>query len=413
VAATGLTALALAVVPGHATLVTAAAPPAAPPATAVTDDLLNAHAQIGHLTAGTIGWLRTDSVAALIAVTSAVVLAVIFFGLRFAVRRLLGDGHDVTTWQGFAARMVARTRSFFIGALAADIAAQAAAPPGEVFGFIRFVFTVSAAVQGAIWVREFILALVDRRAAIAEDKAALASAAGIIRVLVNVAVWSLAFILVLDNLGVNVTALVAGLGVAGIAIGLAAQVVFADLFAALAILFDRPFRVGDNIRWGTVTGTVEAIGLKTVRIRSLAGEQVIVGNTKLLADQISNFARIEERQVVMTLSVTYQTASDLLERIPAEIERIVAATPNARFDRAHFVRFADSSLDFEIAFFSEGQAFDTMMAARHAIGLAIVRRFAAIGIGFAYPTRVAILTGADGKAIDLSRDGPAPPAVGS
>ncbi len=388
-----------------------AAPPATPPAAPVTGDLINAHAQIGRLTAGTIGWLRTDSVAALIGVASAVVLAAVFFGLRFAVRRLLGSGHDVTTWQGFAARMVGRTRSFFLGALAADIAAQVAAPPGELLAFIRFVFTVSAAVQGAIWVREFILALVDRRAAIAEDKAALASAAGIIRVLVNVAVWSLAFILVLDNLGVNVTALVAGLGVAGIAIGLAAQVVFADLFAALAILFDRPFRVGDTIRWGTVTGTVEAIGLKTVRIRSQSGEQVIVGNTKLLADQISNLARIEERQVVMTLGVTYQTSSDLLERIPAEVERIVAATPNARFDRAHFIRFNDSSLDFEIAFFSEAQSFEAMMAVRHAIGLAVIRRFAEIGIDFAYPTRVAILTGPDGKAIDLSRGPPAPPAA--
>ncbi len=366
----------------------------------VPGGLLNLPGQIERLTANTIGWLRTDSVAAMIGIGGAVVLYLVFVGIRFGLCRLLGRGHDVTTWQGFVGRMIRRTRSFFLGAFAADIAAHAAAPPGAILSFITLVFTVAAAIQGAIWVREFILGLVDRRAATAEDKAGLASAGGIIRVLVNVVVWSLAFILVLDNLGVNVTALVAGLGVGGIAIGLAAQGIFSDLFAALAILFDRPFRVGDTIRWGSVTGKVEAIGLKTVRIRSLSGEQVVVGNTKLLGDQISNLARIEERQVVMVIGVTYQTRSDLLESIPAEVEAIVSARAECRFDRCHFVRFADSSLDFEIVFFTAGQAFMTMMDARHTIGLALLRRFNELGIDFAYPTQVAMMARADGRVID-------------
>ncbi|WP_226896090.1 mechanosensitive ion channel family protein [Polymorphobacter sp. PAMC 29334] len=368
--------------------------------TGLSGDLLHMPAQVERLTSNTIAWLQTDSVAALIGIGSAVVIALVLLGIRFGICRLLGTGHDVTTWQGFIGRMVRKTRTFFIGALAAEIAVRTAAPPGALLSFIKLVFTVSAAIQGAIWVREFILGLVDRRAAFAEDKAALASAGGIIRVLVNVVVWSLAFILVLDNLGVNVTALVAGLGVGGIAIGLAAQGIFADLFAALAILFDRPFRVGDTIRWGSVTGKVEAIGLKTVRIRSQSGEQVVVGNTKLLGDQISNLARIEERQVIMVIGVTYQTSSELLESIPSEIETIVNARPECRFDRCHFVRFADSSLDFEIAFFSAGQSFKTMMDARHAIGLAILRRFNELGIDFAYPTQVALTGRADGRVID-------------
>ena len=375
----------------------------------VTGGLLNLPGQVERLTANTIGWLRTDSVAAMIGIGGAVLIYLVFIGIRFGICRLLGTGHDVTTWQGFVGRMVRRTRSVFLGAFAADIAAHAAAPPGAILGFVTLVFTVAAAVQGAIWVREFILGLVDRRAAIAEDKAALASAGGIIRVLVNVVVWSLAFILVLDNLGVNVTALVAGLGVGGIAIGLAAQGIFSDLFAALAILFDRPFRVGDTIRWGSVTGKVEAIGLKTVRIRSQSGEQVVVGNTKLLGDQISNLARIEERQVVMVIGVTYQTSSDLLEAIPAEVAAIVSARAECRFDRCHFVRFADSSLDFEIAFFTHGQAFTTMMDARHAIGLAILRRFNELGIDFAYPTQVALTARADGRVIDPPMALAAPP----
>jgi small-conductance mechanosensitive channel len=368
--------------------------------TGISGDILHMPAQVARLTANTISWLQTDSVAAMIGIGSAVVLTLLSLAIRYGICRLLGTGHDVTTWQGFIGRMVRKTRTFFLGALAAEVAVRAAAPPGALLGFIQLVFTVAAAIQGAIWVREFILGLVDRRAAIAEDKAALASAGGIIRVLVNVVVWSLAFILVLDNLGVNVTALVAGLGVGGIAIGLAAQGIFADLFAALAILFDRPFRVGDTIRWGNVTGKVEAIGLKTVRIRSQSGEQVVVGNTKLLGDQISNLARIEERQVIMVIGVTYQTSSALLEAIPAEIESIVAARPECRFDRCHFVRFADSSLDFEIAFFTAGQSFKAMMDARHAIGLAILRRFNELAIDFAYPTHVALTARADGRVID-------------
>ncbi len=378
----------------------------------LSGDLLHAPAQLRHLTLGTLAWLQTDSVAAMIGAASAVVLTLVLVGIRWGICRLLGTGRDITTWQGFVGRMVKQTRTFFIVALSAHIAARIAAPPGALLSFIKLIFTIAAAIQGAVWVREFILALVDRRAAIAEDKAALASASNIIRVLVNVVVWSLAFILVLDNLGVNVTALVAGLGVGGIAIGLAAQGIFADLFAALAILFDRPFRVGDAIRWGQVTGTVEAIGLKTVRIRSLTGEQVIVGNTKLLGDQISNLARIHERQVVMVVGVTYQTAPDLLERIPREIAAIAGRIPGVRFDRAHFVRFADSSLDFEIVFFSAGQAFAAMMDARHAVGLAILRRFGELGIDFAYPTQVAMIARADGRVIDPPM-APSSPAQGT
>ena len=370
------------------------------PSSAAIPGLLNAPAQIERLTAHTLSWVRTDSVAAMLGLGGAVLLYLLLLGIRFGICRLLGDGRDVTTWQGFVGRMVRRTRSFFLAAFAAEIAVRTVAPPGAILGFITLVFTVAGAIQGAIWVREFILSLVDRRAATAEDKAGLASASGIIRVLVNVVVWSLAFILVLDNLGVNVTALVAGLGVGGIAIGLAAQGIFSDLFAALAILFDRPFRVGDTIRWGSVTGRVEAIGLKTVRIRSQSGEQVIVGNTKLLGDQISNLHRIEERQVIMVVGVTYQTKSQLLEAIPLEVEAIVDARPECRFDRCHFVRFADSALDFEIVFFTKGQAFLTMMDARHAVGLAILRRFDELGIDFAYPTQVALLARADARVID-------------
>ncbi len=367
----------------------------------IAQDLTALPAQVEHLTANTYQWLRTDSLAAALGVGAAVVLYLVFITLRAGACRVIGADHDIATWLGFAHRMISRTRSFFLGALAAELVTNFVAPPGPLRSVIAFLFTIGAAVQGAIWVRELVLGLVERRAAtVDDDRHTLNSAMNIIRVLVNVLVWSVAAILVLDNLGVNVTGLVAGLGVGGIAIGFAAQGIFGDLFAALAILFDRPFRVGDQIKFGDVQGDVEAIGLKTVRVRALSGEQVIISNAELLKLQIANQRRIVERRVVLQIGVTYQTTPDQLEAIPVEIERIVGSRELCRFDRAHFYKFNDSSLDFEIVFHVTVPEYAALMAERHAVGLAMIRRFAELGIEFAYPTQMSFTAGPDGRAID-------------
>ena len=367
----------------------------------IAQDLIALPQQVQHLTTNTVSWLRTDSLQAGIGVLVAIAIYLVLVGIRMAACRIIGSRHDLASWRGFFYRIVRRTRSFFLGALAADMVAHAISPPGPVLSVITFLFTIGAAVQGAVWIREIILGLVERRAANTEDDAhTLNSAMNIIRVLVNVVVWSIAAILVLDNIGVNVTGLVAGLGVGGIAIGLAAQGIFGDLFAALAILFDRPFRVGDQIRFGDVQGDVEAIGLKTVRVRALSGEQVIISNSELLKLQIANQRRIVERRVMLQFGVTYQTTPDLLDAIPHEIERIIAGREKCRFDRAHFFKFNDSSLDFEVVFHITEPAYVTLMAERHAVGLAMIRRFAELGIDFAYPSQMSFTAGPDGRAID-------------
>ena len=173
---------------------------------------------------------------------------------------------------------------------AIDIVATYAVPPARMQRLVDIGFIIAFTLQGAIWARELIIALITRRAGTGETATALGSALAIIRVLVSVALFALAIVVILDNLGVNVTALVAGLGIGGIAIGLAAQGIFSDLFAALAILFDKPFRRGDIIRYDKTTGTVERIGLKTTRLRGLGGEQVVMANTKLLEREIHNVA---------------------------------------------------------------------------------------------------------------------------
>lgn len=354
-----------------------------------------------RVTSETVHWLRTDSLDAAIGAGGAVVIYLILVGIRMLVCRWLGDGDDIASWRGFVRRMIGRTHSFFFAALAIELVVRSVALPGTLVNVAGFLFTVAAAFQGAVWVRELILGLVARRAAASEeDHGSLASAMGIITILVNVVVWSIAMILVLDNLNVNVTGLVAGLGVGGIAIGLAAQGIFGDLFAALAILFDRPFRVGDQIKFGDVQGDVEAIGLKTVRIRAITGEQVIISNAELLKLQIANQRRILERRVVLQIGVIYQTTPDQLEAIPGEIEAIIRGREFCRFDRAHFFRFGDSSLDFEIVFHVTVPEYNVLMAERHIIGLAMIRRFAEMGVEFAYPTQTTFTAGLDGRPID-------------
>ena len=357
--------------------------------------------QIETLTVDTYHWVADDSQQALSAVAVAAALYLVFWALRWGIVRVLGTHHPVTTWRGFVSRIVKRTRGPFIAMASIFLVSKLVAAPAPLLAVINFGFVIAFAVQGALWLREIILALVERRAQPgSEDHDTLASAMGIITVLVNVVVWVLATILVLDNLGINVTALVAGLGVGGIAIGLAAQGIFADLFAALSILFDRPFRVGDTISYGTSTGTVEAIGLKTTRIRALSGEQLIIANTKLLDQQVSNLRRIAERRIVMQFGIIYQTPPDVIAAIPAAIAEVVNATPHCRFDRAHVCNFGASSLDIELVFFVEVPDYIETMNARQAVVLGILRRFAAMDVHFAYPTQTSFTAGPDGQMID-------------
>ena len=206
-------------------------------------------------------------------------------------------------WRSVIGRVLAKTSLAFMVFAAADVVATYADLPRRAARLIDIVFTIAFALQGAIWGRELILGLIGRTVADEKGSGSLGNAMAIIRVLVSVALFAIAGILILDNLGVNVTALVAGLGIGGIAIGLAAQGIFADLFAALSILFDKPFKKGDTIRYDQSTGTVERIGLKTTRLRSITGEQLIMANTKLLEREIHNLAQAKARRITLYLAV--------------------------------------------------------------------------------------------------------------
>ncbi|WP_246605868.1 mechanosensitive ion channel family protein [Sphingobium xanthum] len=296
-----------------------------------------------------------------------------------------------------AGRTIRRTSHLFMVIVAARLVAGYASPPALLLTTIRFLFTVVAAIQVALWVREIIIGLIEQRTS-QEGSETLANAMGIIRILVSVALFAVAAIVVLDNLGVNVTGLVAGLGIGGIAIGLAAQGIFSDLFAALSILFDKPFRQGETINFGTNTATVERIGLKSTRLRAVTGERLIVSNAQLLDKEIISYAELAHRRVKFAIGVTYQTAPDAADALPELLRQIVEAH-GGEYVRGGFIGFGASSLDFELEFDIMSGDWDVVYQARHQVGLAILRQFNERGLEFAYPTQTTFTAAPDGRMI--------------
>lgn len=287
------------------------------------------------------------------------------------------------------------TRSFFLFALALFAGSRPLTLPARVDAFIHAITVTLSLLQVGIWGHHFIKYAVRgyMRARLADDAASVTSITAL-GFGGRIVLWSVLLLLALDNLGVNITALIAGLGIGGIAVALAAQNVLGDLFASLSIVMDKPFVLGDTISVGDFTGTVERIGLKTTRLRSISGEQLIFANGDLLQSRIRNFKRMSERRVGFTIGVIYQTPEEKLAQIPQMIKEIIAAQPLTRFDRAHFKSFGDFSLIFEVVYFVLSQDYNVYMDTQQTINLALFRRFAEEGIEFAYPTQTVYTAGA-------------------
>lgn len=320
--------------------------------------------------------------------------------LRVARRWVRGAATRQADVQGVGAtvlRTLARTRHFFLVMTAARLVVGYANAPQLIDQTIRFLFIVAVALQVAIWAKEVVMTLVRHRASGAYSET-LANALSLINVLVSIALFAIATIVVLDNVGVNVTGLIAGLGIGGIAIGLAAKGIFEDLFAALAIIFDRPFRTGESIKFDATNATVERIGLKSTRLRALTGEEVVISNTNLLSKQIFNYARVSRRRMALPVGIAYETPADKLRGIPAIVEEVVRAH-DCEPIRCGLTGFAPSSIDFDIQFDVHSEDYAVVFAARHAVGLALIERFAAEGIRFAYPTQISYTAAPDGYLV--------------
>jgi small-conductance mechanosensitive channel len=309
----------------------------------------------------------------------------------------LAEGTPIVALR-IAEHVVKRTQGWFLLLVALFIArGPLDVPPGAdtLFGQI-----VMAAVllQIALWASEALVRFLKiRREHELEDNPGAVAAMDVLSFVARVAVWSILLLVLLDNLGVDITTLVAGLGVGGIAMALAAQNILGDLFASLSIVLDKPFVVGDFMIVDDYLGSVEQVGIKTTRVRSLSGEQLIFSNNDLLNSRIRNYGRMMERRVVFSLGVTYQTSPDKLKRIPDIIREAVEAQDEVRFDRAHFQKYGDFALIFEVVYYVLMADYNRYMDIQQAINLSIFERFANEGIEFAYPTQTLYVANEGGR----------------
>jgi small-conductance mechanosensitive channel len=292
-----------------------------------------------------------------------------------------------------AVDLIRRTRFYFIiavclvaGTLALDL------PPK--WESARHLFIVIAVLlQLGVWGNGLITYWIERYVRRTGRTGSTATTLTAIGYLGRGILWSLLLLLALDNLGFEITTIITGLGIGGIAIALAVQSILSDLFGALSIVLDKPFVVGDTITIDNFTGTVEHIGLKTTRLRALSGEQIVMSNTDLLKSRIRNYQGQRERRQVFVVSVQYDTPADAAERIPSIIREAVQAQPLARFDRSHLMRFGESALDYETVYFIQSGDYNAFMDTQQAINLTLLRRFAEEGIQFAFPTRTVVVQG--------------------
>jgi len=355
-----------------------------------------------------IAWINSHWLQIGIAIGAGLLIYfVLSMARNFALKHAQSAEGEMTMTH-IAGRVIHKTKSSVLAIIAIRMVAGYAQPPAVIMQMIHFVFTVAVVLQVAIWAREIVLGLIQRRAAEGNNET-LSNAMGIIRLLISIALFAIAAIVILDNMGVNVTGLVAGLGIGGIAIGLAAQGIFSDLFASLSIIFDRPFRVGETIKYDTSTATVERIGLKSTRLRSINGELLIVSNTNLLAKEITNFAHLHRRRVTFAIGVVYQTSPEMLRDLPALLEEQVKAA-GQEFVRSSFVTFGPSSLDFELLFDVFSDDYDIVVAARTDVAIRLFEAMANAGYEFAYPTQTTFTAAPDGTMIMPYAESPKPRA---
>ena len=284
--------------------------------------------------------------------------------------------------------LVRRTRAYFLFAVALFAASRVLVLTDQARGVIQLLMVVVVLLQAGRWGTGLIGFAVEQYLRRSEESdsgtRATVQAVGYAG---RFALWALLLVMALGAFGIDVTALITGLGIGGIAIALAVQNILGDLFAALAIVLDKPFVVGDFIIVDNVMGTVEHVGLKTTRIRSLGGEQIIASNGDLLKSRIRNYKRMEQRRIVFNLDITYETAPDVVERVPTIIRETVEKQPLTRFDRSHVLLFVDSALRVETVYWVLDPDYNKYADIQHAINVELLRRFAAERIDFALPSR--------------------------
>lgn len=295
--------------------------------------------------------------------------------------------HTTTDLDDLAVELLDKTRTLFILLIAVWLGARPLELPELADQVVHGVLIVGLFLQAGFWANGGIRYAVKHYRADRADDPGFSMAVGAVGVIAQLLLWSVLLLTALGSLGIDVTALVASLGIGGLAVALALQTVLGDLLGSLSIVFDKPFVIGDFVTVGDMSGTVEHVGLKTTRIRSLSGEQLVFSNSDLLSSRIRNYGRMQERRVVFQVGVTYGTSSEDLNAIPGIVREVIEREDNTRFDRCHFKQFGASSLDFETVYFMSVPDYAAYMDTQQAINLGIYERFEARGLEFAFPTQ--------------------------
>ncbi len=313
--------------------------------------------------------------------------------IRIGISHLLRLAERTTSkYDDFAIRLVGRNLGPLVQlGIALYSATRSLALPPEVDKVLQIGFLVIASITVARILQDITVELVGRWTERTQPHTPtttvmIRNLASVVRLIL----WTAAMLFILSNLGLNVTAFIAGLGVGGVAVALAVQHLLTDAVSSFAIFLDKPFEVGDFIIVGEQMGTVEYIGFKTTRLRSLSGEQLIFGNRDLEGSRIRNFKRMMERRIVFTLGVVYETPAEVLKKIPGMLKEIIVAQNLTRFDRSHFMSYGDFSLLFETVYFVLSPDHNIYMDIHQAINFRIKEEFERAGVEFAYPTQVSI-----------------------
>jgi small-conductance mechanosensitive channel len=330
-------------------------------------------------------WLTAAAIAATI-------LLVLLVGRRVVVARLgVVAARTPNKIDDLVVALIAQTRTYVLLFVAIAVATRSLTLPAFAWlvDLTKLVLLLQAALWGIaainFWVKEYLAHPLT-----SEDRAGVA----MIRTLGvggKVIVWLLIGFSALKTVGIDVTPLITGLGISGIAVALAVQNILGDLFAALAIVFDKPFDVGDTIIVDSITGTVERIGLKTTRLRSINGEQVVIGNADLLRSRLRNMRRLYQRRVVFTLDLVFDTSADVLARVPSILQEIVSAQSPVKFERSHVAGFTESAVRLETVYYVLDPDATRSLDIQQAVLLEVLKRFRAERIQFAFPTRTVML----------------------
>ena len=326
------------------------------------------------------------------AIVGAAVWSVLSIVRRLVAKRY--DRHSTARYRmpvRLFGHLLGNTRQFLFFALALDAARAVLALPDRLQRGVANLVLLLILLQVGLWAVRAVRFYLEAKELERGADQVFAGSLNIINFIARLAVWSLLILVALDNLGVNITALLAGLGVGGVAVALALQNVLGDLFASLSIALDKPFVVGDRLEIDVYAGKVEHIGIKTTRLRSDGGEQIILSNADILKSRVRNFGRAQEQRALATIRVPYETPRDKLEQIPKLLESIVRAQANVRFERSHLKTLGDSSLHFELAYYVQQPAVNPLLDLQQAVNFRIVEEIHRLGVQFDYPAQRVIL----------------------